>query len=144
MKQYWVVGGVYTDTTFRTIAGGGAEERVGPFATYDEAAAEWSRLAWATVDDAHARYRIVEGPAAAADSRRHYWVTGGIYADTGFTRLARGEEEEWYGPFESYDEAETQWARLAWATVDDAHARYRIVKAEGPPAGAGERRRGDG
>jgi Domain of unknown function (DUF4170) len=55
---FWVIGGQYTDTRFAEIAGGGAEARLGPFQTYEEAKAEWARRAWATVDDAHARYRI--------------------------------------------------------------------------------------
>lgn len=139
MKQFWVVGGRYTGTDFKKVAGGGEEESFGPFDTYDEAEAEWSRLAWATVDDAHARYRIVERAAVGDEARVAYWVVGGRYTDTTFTRLARGGAEEWLGPFETYADAEAEWSRLAWATVDDAHVRYRVLKAEGPGAPAGEK-----
>ncbi len=132
MKQYWVVGGRYTGTDFKKIAGGGEEERFGPFDTHEEAQAEWSWLAWATVDDAHARYRIAERAAEGKHAKLAYWVVGGEYADTTFTRLARGKAEEWLGPFESHADAETEWSRLAWQTVDDAHVRYRVVKAERP------------
>ena len=117
-SRYWVVGGVYEDGDFRTIAEG-EEERVGPFATYDEAKAAWAKRAWETVDDAHARYRIEKEEAAA------YWVVGGIYTDTSFQHIAEGEEER-LGPFVTYEEAEKVWRTKAWETVDDAHARYRI------------------
>lgn len=60
MTRYWVVGGEYTSTKFETIAGGGREELIGPFASYKDARREWGRRAWATVDDCHVRYRIVE------------------------------------------------------------------------------------
>jgi hypothetical protein len=55
---YWVVGGTYTDTSFRHIEKGRAEERYGPFGSYQEAERTWRAKAWETVDDAHARYRI--------------------------------------------------------------------------------------
>lgn len=118
---FWVIGGQYTDTRFAEIAGGGGEARLGPFQTYEEAKAEWARRAWATVDDAHARWRIEEEGAEAA-----YWVVGAIYADTRFIDPAPGSREERYGPFRTYEEAKAEWSRRAWATVDDAHARYRI------------------
>ena len=68
MPRYWVVGGEYADTSFRRIAGGGREERIGPFRGYAAAKAEWQRRAWASVDNAHVRYRIVKegnGPPKA-------------------------------------------------------------------------------
>jgi hypothetical protein len=129
MARYWVVGGIYTDTSFTRLQGGGAEERAGPFATHEQAKAEWQRRAWATVDDAHARYRIEEEDAQAAAG---YWVVGGIYKDTRFAEPAEGAEQ-WYGPFATYDEAKAEWQRRAWETVDDAHARFRIEKRAGDP-----------
>jgi hypothetical protein len=57
---YWVVGGEYTDTHFRELAPGRSEERHGPFATYEEAHKVWAARAWATVDDALARFHIVK------------------------------------------------------------------------------------
>jgi Domain of unknown function (DUF4170) len=56
--QYWVVGGEYTDTSFRAFAPGAREERFGPYLSYEEAYAAWSARARATVDDACVRYRI--------------------------------------------------------------------------------------
>ena len=45
--------------------------------------------------------------------------------------------EQWYGPFDSYADAKAEWGRRAWATVDDAHARYRIEKRVGDPRAVG-------
>jgi hypothetical protein len=56
---YWVVGGEYADARFAEIAPGATEERHGPFATYDEAHKVWSGRAWATVDNALMRFRVV-------------------------------------------------------------------------------------
>jgi len=67
---FWVIGGEYASTRFERIAPGGREERIGPFASYEEAKAAWAARAFATVDDAHARYRIVEAPDAPAPSSR--------------------------------------------------------------------------
>lgn len=129
MAKFWVIGGVYADTKFERMAEGGPEARIGPFATHADAKAEWQRRAWATVDDAHARYRIEEEDERAA---ARFWVVGGIYTDTRFVEPAGGAEQ-WYGPFDSYKDAKAEWSRRAWATVDDAHARYRIEKRVGDP-----------
>jgi hypothetical protein len=130
MARYWVIGGEYTDTSFERIAGGGAEERHGPYANRQDALATWQRLAWQTVDNAHARYRI-EQEAEPATTRR-YWVVGGRYTDTSFATPVGGAET-WHGPFERYEAAKTEWARLAWQTVDDALARWRIEQIAGEP-----------
>jgi len=129
MARYWVVGGIYTDTSFTRMLGGGAEERAGPFASHEQAKAEWQRRAWATVDDAHARYRIEEEDPAATAS---YWVVGGAYKDTHFAEPAEGAEQ-WHGPFKTYEDAKAEWQRRAWATVDDALSRFRIEKRTGDP-----------
>ncbi len=57
--RFWVVGGVYTSTAFDNIAGDSGEERLGPFERYQDAVSEWRNRAWATVDNCHARYRII-------------------------------------------------------------------------------------
>lgn len=119
-KRYWVVGGEYADTDFITIAGGGEPERYGPFATYQEAQHEWARRSWEHIDDAHVRYTI------DTEDARSYWVVGGEYTDTGFEEMAAGIEEERYGPFNSYKEAQALWQQLSWRHIDDAHVRYRI------------------
>ena len=65
---------------------------------------------------------------------KQYWVVGGEYATTKFDRIAPGKQEERHGPFPTYEAAHKVWAERAWATVDDAHMRFRIVakEAEGP------------
>jgi Domain of unknown function (DUF4170) len=123
MARYWVIGGEYADTSFERMAGGRPEERIGPFDDYQSAKAVWQARAWASVDNAHARYRIEE---EGGDLR--YWVVGCTYKDTHFCEPAEAGGERWYGPFETYAEAKAEWARLAWSTVDDAHARFRIER----------------
>jgi hypothetical protein len=63
---YWVVGGEYRDATFREIVPGKTEERIGPFETYSDAHKVWARRAWATVDDALMRFRIISVQSQAA------------------------------------------------------------------------------
>lgn len=58
---------------------------------------------------------------------KRYWVVGGEYSDTSFTRLAPGKAAVRLGPFATYDEAQKAWSGRAWATVDDAHSRYSIL-----------------
>lgn len=134
MARYWVVGGAYADTRFEEIAGGGAEQRIGPFDSYEAARAEWQRRAWATVDDATVRYRIEEEEGVGGP-RAQYWVVGGHYRDSRFAEPVG--DEEWHGPFQSYEAAAAAWRRLAWASVDDALVRYRIEKRVGRPAAGG-------
>ncbi len=107
-----------------------------PFATYDEAKAAWRKRAWETVDQAHARaFRIEEEGGDIC-----FWVVGGPYCDTTFTEPAPGGGEQWFGPFDTYDDAGPAWSRHAWSTVDDAMCRYRIRKAgRGPDRIRGQR-----
>lgn len=124
MAKFWVIGGEYTDTSFTLIVGGDAEEKVGPFPTYEAAKAEWSKKAWENVDDAHTRYRIYEEEAV------EFWIVGGIYKSTDFSEMADGGSEERIGPFETYEAAKAEWSKKAWENVDDAHCRYRIEKRD--------------
>jgi hypothetical protein len=119
-ESYWVVGGEYTDTSFTKIAGNGEEQRVGPFASYDEARRQWAARSMASVDNALVRYRIDRRGAT------QYWVVGGEYTDTSFRRIVEGAAEKRVGPFTSYDEARKQWAAHSMAAVDNALVRYRI------------------
>ena len=57
---------------------------------------------------------------------QQFWVVGGAYTDTKFTRLANGETERRFGPYASEDEAREMWSGLSMAAVDDCHVRYRI------------------
>ena len=60
LTNYWVIGGEYSDTSFKKLAQGAAEEKHGPFKTYREAYQAWQARARATIDDACVRYRIVD------------------------------------------------------------------------------------
>lgn len=123
--KFYVVGGSYTDTSFTAIRDGGVETRLGPFATHEEAKAAWQQKAWATVDDAMARWRIEQD---ATDAKPAFWVVGGSYTSTEFKDIVGGGEETWKGPFDTIDEARALWRSLAWESVDDAHSRWRIEK----------------
>ncbi len=58
---------------------------------------------------------------------QRYYVFGGVFADTGWSQVTAGTAEL-YGPFDSLDAAEEVWRGRAFATVDDAHARFQVVK----------------
>jgi hypothetical protein len=66
VMAYWVVGGEYRDATFTEMAPGAQKERLGPFASYEEAYKVWASRAWATVDNALVRFRIVRDDESAA------------------------------------------------------------------------------
>ena len=125
-SRYWVVGGEYTDTDFSHVVAGTEEEHLGPFDSYKAAHQAWAARAWATVDNAHKRYCIVEEPGPVVATR--FWVLGGEYTDTGVRELVAGTAEERHGPFASYKLAHAAWQARAWATVDSATRRYRIVE----------------
>jgi len=60
MARYWVTGGEYADTSFAALAPGKAEERHGPYMSYDEAFKLWRERSMAKIDYATIRYRIIE------------------------------------------------------------------------------------
>ncbi|HEX2580360.1 MAG TPA: DUF4170 domain-containing protein [Dongiaceae bacterium] len=134
MKRYWVTGGIYADTSFTALPPDRPEERIGPFATYAEAKQAWHKRAWETVDNATARYHIIEEDAAPS-----WWVVGGTYTDTSFTICASPEGEQWHGPYASEEEAKQAWARLSWQNVDDALTRFRIQTTSDTRLPAGSR-----
>ena len=130
MRQFWVVGGVYESTAFKNLAEGTEEVREGPFDDYDKALKEWQRLAWETVDDCNAHFHIEEenvdvGAAGA------FWVIGGMFKDTSFKEWSGVPER--YGPYGTYAEVEAKWQEMAWSTVDDATAQYRIETVQPGP-----------
>jgi len=59
MSEFWIIGGEYTDTTFSTLVNG-AEQKFGPFESYEAAEAAWAGKAWETVDSCNTRFKIVE------------------------------------------------------------------------------------
>jgi hypothetical protein len=68
MAQYWVIGGEYTDTDFKTLSKEQQLEEYGPFHTYEAARKEWQARNMARIDNAMVRYRIVETESAGIDS----------------------------------------------------------------------------
>jgi len=122
MAQFWVVGGEYTDTGFKKMAGDGEPRRYGPFDSHAEALAVWRAKSMETVDLPLFKYSIYE------DDATECWVVGGHYADTNFKDIAAGGAEQREGPFADYAKALEVWRAKAMATVDDAYARYRIEK----------------
>lgn len=65
--SYYVMGGRYADTTFRSILE--PAPTLGPFASHEEALEAWRERARATIDYATVRYQIVwrDADEAAAD-----------------------------------------------------------------------------
>ena len=57
-KQFWVVGGEYTDTAFQTLVSG-SEYLVGPFDNRDSAMRKWQEVAARTRSTCLARFTIV-------------------------------------------------------------------------------------
>lgn len=57
-----------------------------------------------------------------------YYVVGGRYRDTTFRELVEPDEPE--GPFHDYSEALVRWRGKSMARIDEAYARYLIVRAE--------------
>ena len=123
MRQFWVVGGEYESTAFKKLASGTSEVRQGPFTDYDLALKEWQRLAWETVDDCNAHFHIEEEDVTASGAGT-FWVIGGTYKDASFKEWSGVPER--FGPYSSYEAAEQKWQEMAWSTVDDATAQYRI------------------
>lgn len=62
-----------------------------------------------------------------------YYVVGGEYADTSFSRIAEGKTEERFGPF-SEKEAHDFWRGITGKTVDNAMIRF-FIKSEGDVGG---------
>ena len=123
-QRFYVIGGEYADTSFREPLPGVKLETYGPFATEREAKVRWRELTGQSIDNAMVRYFIsADEPGGAA--KNSYWVVGGEYADSSFTRLAPGKELEVYGPF-GQSEALGFWRALASKTMDDALMRYDI------------------
>jgi hypothetical protein len=59
-RQFWVIGGEFEDTSFRTMQG--PPDAHGPFLSYDEALRVWRARSDATRSFAHVRYTIAANP----------------------------------------------------------------------------------
>ncbi len=123
-QRFYVIGGEYADTSFREPYPGTKLETFGPFATEREAKVRWRELTGQSIDNAMVRY-FISADEAGGETKNTYWVVGGEYADSSFTRLASGKELEVYGPF-GQSEALGFWRALASKSIDDALMRYDI------------------
>lgn len=56
-----------------------------------------------------------------------YWVVGGHFKDTSFSKIKKGFSNEKYGPFETYEDAKKTWDYFSWKKVDDCYVRYTII-----------------
>ncbi|RED48622.1 DUF4170 domain-containing protein [Aestuariispira insulae] len=121
-EQYYVVGGLFKDTTFTDIAEGEKLLKLGPFDNYDEALAVWRAKAMETVDEAYAKFNIEK-----VDHKK-FWVVGGEYTDTDFKTIKGGGDEDHIGPFDTREEARDAWKSKSMASVDNCYVRYRIDK----------------
>jgi len=65
-----------------------------------------------------------------------YWVVGGEYADSNFTKLREGKQLDVFGPFEKW-EALGFWRGMTSKSVDDAMVRYDIRKNYDQTSGDG-------
>ena len=128
MSQFWVIGGEYETTAFKNLAPGKQEVREGPFDSYEDALKCWQSHAWATVDNALAHFHIEEAQSGLPDSvdETQFWVIGGSFDNLDFENWSDATES--HGPYLTYEEAEKKWQQLAWQSVDDATARYRIER----------------
>ncbi|MCB2108415.1 MAG: DUF4170 domain-containing protein [Rhodobacteraceae bacterium] len=126
-QRFYVIGGEYADTSFTDPAQGSKIEKHGPFSER-EAKDFWRSITGKTVDNAMIRYFL---KAEEEINGKVYWVVGGEYADSKFTKLASGVELEVYGPFEKW-EALGFWRGLTSKTVDNAMVRYDIRKNYNP------------
>ncbi|MBY0511768.1 MAG: DUF4170 domain-containing protein [Rhodospirillaceae bacterium] len=130
-QRYYVVGGEYADTSFTVPAPGTQLETHGPFSER-EAKVCWRDLTGRTVDNAMVRYVL---KAEAQAGGKSYWVVGGEYADTSFTRMQTNKELEVYGPFDKWDAALGFWRGMTSKSVDDALVRYDIRENYQPGEG---------
>ncbi|MBI5120818.1 MAG: DUF4170 domain-containing protein [Rhodospirillales bacterium] len=123
-KPHFVVGGEYADTSFTRIAPGKILESHGPFGE-KEAYDFWRSITGKTVDNALVRYTI----EMKTDAELNVWyVVGGEFADSAFSRMAEGRPLEIYGPFDNKTALE-RWRAITGRTVDSALTRYTVEHA---------------
>lgn len=122
-KQFYVIGGEFADTSFTTPAAGTELETHGPFAEAD-AHSFWRSITGRTVDNAMVRYVV-----KAADDLKtgQYYVVGGEYADTSFSKFSAGKDKETYGPFDR-EQAMNFWRGITSQTIDSCLHRYDIER----------------
>src|SRR5687768_11069995 len=88
-QRYYVIGGEYADTSFTNPAAGADIETHGPFTNEREAKVFWRSIMGKYVDNAMVRYFLK--PEEQLNGKI-YWVVGGEYADSSFSRIAAGKQ----------------------------------------------------
>ncbi len=58
---------------------------------------------------------------------KKFLLEGGVYRDATFREVITPES---YGPFDTYQEAETMWRGLMWSKVDNALHRLQIKEID--------------
>lgn len=134
-QNYYVVGGEYSDTSFTTPLPGTELLVKGPF-NEREAKVRWRELTSLTIDNAMVRYFLKSEDEITG---KNFWVIGGEYADSSFTRMRGDKELEVYGPFDKWDEAVGFWRGLTSKSIDDAMVRYDVRENYQPGDGASMR-----
>ena len=126
MSEFYVIGGEYKTTEFKQLTTNASAVCEGPFDSYEAAVKCWQSHAWASVDNALAHFHIEERQAGLPDNvdETQFWVIGGSFDTLDFDNWS--DATDIFGPYLTYQEAEKKWQQLAWSTVDDATARYRI------------------
>ncbi len=123
--KYNVIGGEYADTSFTMLAPGTVQQRFGPL-SHADALALWRSLSAKSVDNCMVRYYV---RAIEEESAEEWYVAGGEYADTSFSRISTGHKLEIYGPYYDRQQALVVWRAITSKTVDDALHRYDILTA---------------
>mgnify|MGYP001307750456 FL=1 len=57
--SYFVVGGIYKNTSFKEFDDDYKKEKYGPFKNYEDAKKLWEKISWENVDNCNARYIIL-------------------------------------------------------------------------------------
>ena len=57
--SYFVVGGLYKNTSFNEFTEDSNKEKYGPFETYKDAKKYWEKISWENVDNCNVRYIIL-------------------------------------------------------------------------------------
>ena len=57
--SYYVVGGIFKNTSFEEFEDQSKKEKYGPFKTFEDAKKLWEKISWENVDNCNVRYIIL-------------------------------------------------------------------------------------
>ena len=57
--SYYVVGGIFKNTSFEEFEDQSKKEKYGPFKTFKDAKKLWEKISWENVDNCNVRYIIL-------------------------------------------------------------------------------------